>query len=231
MNNTPLNHIAVIPDGNRRWAKEHNLPTLEGHRKGVDTAVLLARKARALGIHTFTIWAFSTENWKRAQEEVGYLMRLYEVFIERYLQDALHDNVRLVHLGRKDRLPQSLLKKISNAEEKTKHHDQYTLNVALDYGGQDEIIRAVKKMAEQTKNFESLDEETFASFLDTHAQPYPNPDLIIRTSGEQRISGFMPWQSAYAEYLFLDKYFPDMNERDMEDAAKEFQTRQRRFGK
>jgi undecaprenyl diphosphate synthase len=156
-------------------------------------------------------------------------MRLYEVFIERYLQDALQDNVRLVHLGRKDRLPKSLLTKITNAEEKTKHHDQYTLNVALDYGGHDEIIRAIKKVNEQ--NVENLDEEIFANFLDTHDQPHPNPDLIIRTSGEQRISGFMPWQAAYSEYLFLNKYFPDMNEQDMEDAAKEFQNRQRRFGK
>lgn len=231
MNETPLHHIAVIPDGNRRWAKEHNIPSLEGHRKGLDVAVMLARKARALGIHTFTIWAFSTENWKRTQEEVGYLMKLYEVFIERYLQNALQDNVRLVHLGRKDRLPQSLLKKITDAEEKTKHHDQYTLNVALDYGGHDEILRAIQKMNEQTKTIESLDEEAFASFLDTHDQPYPNPDLIIRTSGEQRISGFLPWQAAYSEFLFLDKYFPAMTEQDLEDAVKEYKNRQRRFGK
>lgn len=232
MDNEPvLNHIAIIPDGNRRWAKEHNLPSLEGHRKGFDTAVILAKKARALGIHTFTIWAFSTENWKRTQEEVGYLMRLYEYLIDRNLKEALEDNVRLVHLGRKDRLPKSLLKKITDAEEKTKHHDQYTLNIALDYGGHDEILRAIQKMNEKNQNAETLDEETFANYLDTHDQPYPNPDLIIRTSGEQRISGFLPWQAAYSEYLFLDKYFPDMTEKDLEDAVQEFQTRQRRFGK
>ncbi len=222
------NHIAIIPDGNRRWAKERNLPTLEGHRRGAETSIKLSRKARQLGIPVLTFWAFSTENWSRAKDEVAGLFGLHHM-MKIYVKEAIQDNVRISHLGRKDRLPKDLLKSIEDAEEKTKNNDKYFLNIALDYGGQDEIIRAIHKLTHE--ELANLTPETFESNLDTAHLPYPNPDIIIRTSGEHRTSGFMPWQSAYSEYLFLDKYFPDMNEDDIEKAVEDFSNRKRRFGK
>jgi undecaprenyl diphosphate synthase len=224
------NHVAIIPDGNRRWAKEHNFPTLEGHRRGFDIAVKVGKKIRSLGIHTMTIWAFSTENWNRTKEEVSYLMKMYEAFFEKNLKEAMKEKVRIIHLGRKDRISKKLLEKIQNSEEKTKKFKDYVLNIALDYGGQDEIIRTIQKGSKQG-NLNNITIEQFNNFLDTANQPYPNPDLIIRTSGEQRTSGLMIWQAAYAEYIFLKKHFPDINDEDIEKAVEEYSSRQRRFGK
>lgn len=225
------NHIVIIPDGNRRWAKEHGLPKFEGHRRGFDTGIKIARYLRELKIHTFTMWAFSTENWKRTKDEVGYLMRLYSEMTDKLLGEAVRDNVRMVHLGREDRLPDFLLKKVKNAEEKTKKNKAYVLNIALDYGGRDEVIRAINRMIDERRTNNQLTEMDFENFLDTAGQPYPNPDLIIRTSGEMRTSGFMPWQAAYAEYIFLEKHFPDLTEKDIDLAIEEYARRQRRFGK
>lgn len=221
-------HIAIIPDGNRRWAKEHNLPTFEGHRRGADTTIKLSRKIRAMGIPVLTFWAFSTENWTRTKDEVQAIFGLHHV-LSGYVKEAVRDNVRIVHLGRKDRVPPELLKAIENAEEKTKDNTQYYLNIALDYGGQDEIVRAIHKLTHE--ELVNLTPEIVAENLDTGVLPYPNPDIIIRTGGEIRTSGFMPWQSAYAEYFFLDKYFPDLSESDIEEIVTEFGNRQRRFGK
>lgn len=225
------NHVAIIPDGNRRWAKEHGLPSLEGHRRGFDVAVKIGKKIRSLGVHTMTMWAFSTENWNRSKEEVSYLMKMYETFIEKNLKEAMKEKIRIIHLGRKDRISKKLLKKIQNSEEKTKDFKNYILNIALDYGGQDEIIRAIMKIPNSKLQIPNLNEENFGQFLDTANQPYPNPDLIIRTSGEQRTSGLMIWQAAYAEYIFLQKHFPDLNDKDIEEAIEEYSLRQRRFGK
>ena len=232
------NHIAIIPDGNRRWAKGHNLPSLAGHRKGFDVAVKIGRKIRSLGVHTLTMWAFSTENWDRSKEEVSYLMKMYETFIERSLKEAMKEKIRIIHLGRKDRLPKNLLAKIKESVERTKDFKDYILNIALDYGGRDEVIRAIKKITNHSPRGEAgksqitnLSEENFNEFLDTHDQPYPNPDLIIRTGGEQRTSGLMIWQAAYAEYVFLNKHFPDLDDKDIELAIEEYSRRQRRFGK
>ena len=235
------NHIAIIPDGNRRWARGHNLPTLAGHKKGFEVAVKIGRKIRSMGVNTLTMWAFSTENWNRTKEEVNYLMKMYEIFIEKNLKEALKEKIRIMHLGRKDRLPKKLLEKIGRSVEKTKDFSNYILNIALDYGGRDEIVRAIKKAtsdkrphfakASRDKQATSVTEENFNKFLDTAGQPYPNPDLIIRTSGEQRMSGLMIWQAAYAEYAFLDKHFPDLRDEDIELAILEYSRRQRRFGK
>jgi len=219
------NHVAII----RRWAKEHGLPSFEGHRKGFDVAVKIGKKIRSLGVHTMTMWAFSTENWNRSKEEVAYLMKMYETFIERNLKQALKEKIRIIHLGRKDRISKKLLEKIQDSEEKTKNFKNYILNIALDYGGQDEVIRGIKKISRQ--NINNLTIEQFNNYLDTANQPYPNPDLIIRTSGEQRTSGLMIWQAAYAEYIFLQKHFPDVNDKDIENAIEEYSRRQRRFGK
>ena len=225
------NHIAIIPDGNRRWAKEHNLPSLAGHKKGFEVAVKIGRKIRSIGVNTLTMWAFSTENWNRTIDEVSYLMRMYEIFVEKNLKEALKEKIRIIHIGRKDRIPKSLLDKIKRSEEKTKNFKNYVLNIALDYGGRDEIIRAVKKLSNVKGQLLNVSEENFGQFLDTADQPHPNPDLIIRTSGEMRTSGLMIWQAAYAEYVFLNKHFPDVNDKDIELAIEEYSERQRRFGK
>lgn len=230
MDDGKLNHLAIIPDGNRRWAKARNLPTLEGHRRGFESARKVVKYSREVGIHTTTLWAFSTENWSRTNEEVSYLMKLYADMVDNFLNEALKDEVRIVHLGRKDRIPKFLLDKIKKSEEETKNFKKNILNIALDYGGRDDVIRAIKKANEQNK-IEELTEENFGDFLDTTGQPYPSPDLIIRTSGEMRTSGFMIWQAAYAELLFVDKHFPDFDTSDIDFAIEEFANRQRRFGK
>jgi len=225
------NHVAVIPDGNRRWAREKNLPTLEGHKRGYQRAIEIGRKARKMGIKVFTIWACSTENWSRKKEEVKYLMDIFSVIIDNYLKEALKDEIKIVHLGRKDRLNDGLLKKIEEAEEKTKHFDKYYLAIALDYGGRDEIIRAANKIRNSKSETRNLTIEEFQNSLDTKTLPYPNPDLIIRPGGENRLSGFLLWQSEYAELVFEKKYFPDFTPDDFESCIKDYMSRQRRFGK
>ncbi len=218
-----IKHLAIIPDGNRRWAKAKSLPTLVGHQRGFDRANELVREAHNLGIKIVTIWAFSTENWKRAQEEVSYLMELYLKMIDRHLQEALEKSTRIIHLGRKDRINERLKNKIQEAESKTQDFSQNYLVIALDYGGRDEILRAIKKN-------HNLTEENFFQSLDTKDLPYPEPDLIIRTSGELRMSGFMLWQSAYSEYYFSQKHFPDFSKEDLHQAISEYNQRKRRFG-
>lgn len=217
-------HIAIIADGNRRWAKERNLPTFEGHRKGFENIKALSKKAKQLGVKVITFWVFSTENWKRAKEEVGYLMNLAARVIDSQIEEAIQEETRIVHIGRKDRLPEVLRKKIENAEEKTKEFSHYYFVIALDYGGHDEIERAVKKMTD-------VQTEKIDDYLDTHILPYRNPDLIIRTSGEKRLSGFMTWQSAYSEYCFSQLYFPDFGTDALEQAVHDYGERKRRFGK
>lgn len=220
MNKSIPDHVAIIPDGNRRWAVDKGKNTYEGHKKGFEQLIKIAKRARKLGIKVFTVWAFSTENWKRANEEISYLMKLYEVMLDRYLADALKDKVRIIHLGRKDRINQNLKNKIINAENKTKDFDKHYLCIALDYGGRDEIERAVAN-----------DKKDFVKLLDTKDLPYPDPDLIIRTGGEQRLSGFMLWQSQYSELVFEKKYLPDYSDVDFENTIVGFSKRQRRFGK
>lgn len=233
VNNNILNHLAIIPDGNRRWAKERGLPTFYGHKKGFDQSINLSKKARELGIKILTFWAFSTENWKRTEEEINYLMNLYEQMIDKNLEIALKEKIRIIHLGRKDRIKKRLKEKIIFAEEKTKNFNKYYLTIALDYGGQDEIIRAINNLNSQNLNRKTfnLDENTFNQFLDTRNLPYPEPDLIIRTGGEMRTSGFMIWQAAYSEWIFYPKYFPDFTSDDLEKCINEYTKRERRFGK
>ena len=223
-------HIAIIPDGNRRWARARGLHTLQGHKKGFDAAVKVSRAARDFGVHTITLWGFSTENWDRTKEEINYLMRLYAKLIDDYLKEAKKDNVRIVHLGRKDRLPQSLLKKINYAEETTKDNSKYIMNIAIDYGGQDDIIRATRGMIRDGVAPEKVDKKLFEKYLDTKDQPYPYLDLIIRTSGEQRTSGFLLWQSAYSEMYWENDHFPDFTAEKLKAAILDYSRRRRRFG-
>lgn len=238
-------HVAIIPDGNRRWAKSKGLPNLEGHRRGFDTANADIKKSRELGIHTMTLWAFSTENWNRSPEEVNYLMNLFETNIDQNLKEAKKVGSKIVHLGRKDRIPESLRKKIEKAEEETKDLKNHVLNIALDYGGHDELLRAAKKMIEDVQSgkitVDQISTETgkyknkypyyfYKSYLDTGDQPNPYPDLIIRTSGEQRLSGFLSWQAAYSELYFTNLHMPDFGPDEFVKAIEDFSSRNRRFG-
>ncbi len=218
-------HIAIIPDGNRRWAKERNLPSLLGHKKGSENFDLLLQKAQEMGIKCVSAWGFSTENWKRDSEEVSYLFDLSRELIKNYHDRCIRDQQRFVHLGRKDRLPEDILKNISQLEEETKNFTNLTVAVGIDYGGHDELLRAINKITSQ--NLE-LTPENIEQNLDT--APLPKIDLIIRTGGEKRLSGFMSWQSEYAEFYFSDKYFPDFTTNDLEVAVKDFMSRDRRFG-
>lgn len=228
--NIPV-HVAVLADGNRRWAKEHNLPIFEGHRRGFENIKAISKKAKALGIRIITFWVFSTENWKRAKDEVGYLMNLAEKVIDVQIKDAIREETQIVHIGRKDRLPERLRKKIENAENETKKFTKYYFVMALDYGGRDEITRAMQKIIEEKKEASTITEDSINSHLDTTILPQPEPDLIIRTSGETRLSGFMTWQSAYSEYYFTPLYFPDFGPEELEKAVLEYGERKRRFGK
>ena len=228
------NHLAIIPDGNRRWAREKGLPTLEGHSQGFKVGIKIARTCRDFGIHTLSFWAFSTENWKRAKKEVSYLMKLYHQFLDQYLKEAQKDDVRIIHLGRKDRIEKSLLKKIKKVENETKNNKKHIFNLALDYGGHDEIIRATEKWRSCSRlkaQGSRLKEEKFEDYLDTAGQPCPCPDLMIRSSGEMRTSGFLLWQSAYTEFYFEKDYFPDFTPEHIKKAVLSYSDRQRRFGR
>lgn len=223
-------HVVIIPDGNRRWAQDRGLSTFEGHRCGFSQANKLIRAASDWGIHTMTFWAFSTDNWKRDKSEVAYLMKLYEKLIDDNLNEAIERGGRIIHLGRKDRIPKSLAQKLSKAEERTRSNTKHILNVALDYGGRDELLRAVKKMLKDHVEAFDLTPEVFASYLDTADQPFPDPDFIIRTSGELRLSGILPWQSDYAELYFTPYHFPDFTVDKFREVLLEYGRRHRRFG-
>ena len=239
------NHVAIIPDGNRRWAESKGLPNLEGHRRGFNAANADIKKSREMGIFAMTLWAFSTENWNRSKEEIDYLMKLFENNIDSNLKEAKKVGSRIVHLGRKDRIPESLKNKIIKAEEETKHLDKHVLNIALDYGGHDELLRAMKKMHQDiAENKISIDDINnvvgkykdkypyylFKNYLDTADQPHPYPDLIIRTSGEMRLSGFLSWQCAYSELYFTNLHMPDLTPQEFEKAVLSYSQRTRRFG-
>ncbi|MBW3589035.1 MAG: di-trans,poly-cis-decaprenylcistransferase [Actinobacteria bacterium] len=242
-------HLAVIPDGNRRWATERDMDAMDGHRAGYEVARTLSRFCREIGIHTVTIWAFSTENWHRSKEEVGALMRLYGQWIEELLPEAIEEQVRVVHLGRKagwpvgierssipsgfgDGLPSQLVQAIEEIEEKTRYFDSNVINLAINYGGADEIDRAIKKMhSHSLETGAPINELDVVNFLDTSGQPHPEPDLVWRTSGEFRSSGFLPVQSSYSELVFTPKYFPQLQETDVVEAVEEYSARARRFGR
>jgi undecaprenyl diphosphate synthase len=221
-------HIAIIPDGNRRWAQERGLPASEGHRAGSIRIEELITTAQKMGIKTITIWGFSTENWKREKTEVDVLFKLFMRMLRRLVREANQRNIRIRHFGRKDRLPSIIITYLKKLEQSTSKNTQYNLNYALDYGGRDEILRAVKKIVDDGIPSDQINEELFSQYLDTGN--LPDPDLIIRTSGEQRISGLMPWQGSYAEYYFSPSYLPDFSDEEFIKAIKDFGRRDRRFG-
>jgi undecaprenyl diphosphate synthase len=218
-------HVAIIMDGNRRWAKKRGLPAFEGHRRGAAAFEKLIGKARDMGIKCISTWAFSTENWKRSEQEVRKLFELIEEMARKYEDKCGKEKVRFVHLGRKDRIPATLRDLIVKAEEDTKEFTEFTLVLAIDYGGHDELMRAIDKVLKEKKK---VTPENIGKNLDT--ADIPQIDYIIRTGGEQRLSGFMSWQCAYAELYFTDTFFPAFTPKRFEDAIAEFSRRERRFG-
>ncbi len=223
-------HVALILDGNRRWARVRGLKPWEGHRAGYQAVLKLAKASRDLGIHTFTIWAFSTENWNRPKKEIDEVMKLLDDGLREIGREIHKEKVRLIHLGRKDRFPSRVTKTIAKLEESTSMYQNNVLNLALDYGGRDEILRTVKKIIDQGISVDKIDENLFASFLDTGNQPHPYPDLFIRTSGEQRTSGLLPWQMTYSEYYFEQSHLPDFTPAKFKQAILDYSHRRRRFG-
>ena len=220
-------HIAIIMDGNGRWAKKRGLPRNMGHRQGAKTFSDIAKYCRDIGIPFLTVYTLSTENWSRPKEEVDYLMNL----LSEYLDDVKKhekENIRLCFLGDKTPLRDDLKKKIIDIEQRSAKNDGITVNLALNYGGRDEIVRAARRLAAQGVRPEDITEETFASALDTAG--IPDPDLLIRPSGELRLSNFLLWQSAYTEFVFMDVLWPDFSPADLNDAILQFSRRSRRFG-
>ena len=221
-------HVAVIMDGNGRWALRRGLPRVAGHKKGTDVVRLVTEQCRQLGISVLTLYAFSDENWRRPKAEVGFLMDLLGSFLKAEIATMKANGIRFRTIGRTERLPESAQAWIRKAEEETAGNSGMVLNLALSYGGRSEILEAVKRLRSANGAAGELTEEVFSAALDTAG--LPDPDLIIRTSGEKRISNFLLWQAAYAELYFTDTLWPDFEERDLLMAILDYQGRQRRFG-
>lgn len=228
-------HVAIIMDGNRRWAKNRHLPLLSGHRFAADNVVEnLVDKAGKLGIKFITFWAWSTENWQRQQKEVTGIMRLFDYVLNSKINKLHKKGARLKIIGDITRFPLNIRKSIEKGIEKTKNNKKITIIFALNYGGRDEILRAIKKLdASALNNITRLPAgraiQQFNNYLDTSG--IPDPDIIIRTGGEKRLSGFLLWQSEYAELYFTDVLFPDFNSQKLEEAINWYESRERRFGK
>lgn len=225
-------HIAIIMDGNRRWAKNKNLPVSFGHKEGAKTLEKIVRYANKIGIKYITVYAFSTENWKRTEEEVSTLMNLFQSYLDDYSKRADSENIKVKIIGSKNGLSEKMQNSIEKCMERTKNNTGIIFNIALNYGGRDEIINAVKNIAQKVKNneinIEEIDEKVISQNLYTKNQP--DPDLLIRTSGEIRLSNFLPWQLVYTEFIFIEKNWPDFNEKDLDDAIQIYQKRNRKFG-
>jgi undecaprenyl diphosphate synthase len=225
-------HVAVVMDGNGRWASARGLERLKGHARGVDRVREIVKVAPGHGIEYLTIFAFSTENWKRSAREVLGLMALFRRFIRKESDTMMRDDVRVRFVGDRARLDKKLCALMEGLEERTRHNRSLNLTVALNYGGRDEITRAVRRMAKAVKSGmlepDNITEDTLNDYLDT--ADLPDPDLIIRTSGEHRTSNFLTWQAAYAEYVFTQTAWPDFHEAELVEALEQYQNRDRRFG-
>lgn len=230
LENLPV-HVAIIMDGNRRWAKKNNLETAQGHKEGAENLKRIAKFANKIGIKYMTVYAFSTENWKRSEEEVGAIMKLLKLYISDFFK-SYDDNIKVNVLGRVNDLPKDLQSEINKAIDRTKNNTGLVLNICFNYGGRDEIVTATKKIAEDVLSgkikIEDIDETMVSNNLYTAGQP--DPDLLIRTSGEERISNFLPWQISYSEFVFTDKYWPEYDEEEFLKSIQIYQKRTRRFG-
>ncbi|MFA5048845.1 MAG: polyprenyl diphosphate synthase [Patescibacteria group bacterium] len=223
-----LNHLAIIMDGNRRWAKENSLPSFEGHRRGYDKMKEMGDLCIKKGIKTLSIYAFSTENWNRAQEEVSYLMDLLYDGLTKEIKTFNDKGIKLRIIGSRGRLSDKMKEAIVSAEEATKDNTAGTLNICLNYGGRLEVVEAVRKIMMQGVKPEEVTDQMISDNIWLAGQP--EPDLIIRTSGEQRLSGFMTWESVYSELYFVKCHWPAFGEEDLDKAIEEFDRRNRRFG-
>ena len=225
-------HIAIIMDGNRRWAKEKGIDTKLGHKAGAETLEKIAAFGNEIGLKYLTVYAFSTENWKRTKEEIGALMLLLQNYLDKFLNRESLRNIRIRVMGNINELDKGLKDSINRLVEKSKNNTGLTLNIAFNYGGRNEIVRATKQIATMVKNDEikidDINEEMFSNNLYTKGEP--EPDLLIRTGGELRISNFLLWQLAYTEFLFIEKYWPDFDKEDLLNAINIFEQRNRKFG-
>ena len=227
--NYPPQHVAIIMDGNGRWAKKRRLPRLVGHNAGSENIRPVVKIFANYGVKYLTLYMFSTENWNRPRIEVAGLLSLLAKKIDQETQAFHQENIRLVHLGRLDRMSQKLGEKVRAAVELTKNNTGLTLCLAFDYGGRDEIVQATRRIASAGIPGDNIDESVFARYL--YSTDIPDPDLVIRTGGESRLSNFLLWQAAYSELYFTPVLWPDFGHKDVEEAFSEYKRRQRRFGK
>lgn len=234
-NDEPLQtprHVAIVMDGNGRWATRRGMPRAYGHKEGVQTVRRIVRHAGNCGVQHLTLYSFSTENWSRPKDEVNALFALLKAFVSRDLAELHEEGVHIRVLGRRDNLPADIVEIITDVEERTADNDRFHLHIAFNYGGRDEILRAAQAVARAQHvgemDTDKLDESAFATFLDTHG--IPDPELIIRTGGEHRISNFLIWQGAYAEFVVMDELWPDFSTSDFDRALEIYGQRERRFG-
>ena len=231
-NMTVPQHIAMIMDGNRRWARKKGLEPKLGHKEGAKTLEKIVRYANKIGLKYITVYAFSTENWKRTKDEVWALMLLLQNYLDDYSKRADTENIKVKVLGDISALSEGMQKSINKCMERTKNNTGVTFNIAINYGGRDEIVKAVRKISEQVKegkiNIEDINEQLISDNLYTAGEP--DPDLLIRTSGELRTSNFLPWQIVYSEFVFVEKNWPDFEKKDLDEAIEIYQKRNRKFG-
>lgn len=221
-------HVAIIMDGNRRWAKQRGLGAKEGHKAGYENFRTISDECRRSGVKILTVYAFSTENWNRSRFEVSYLMNLFYSNLKKEMEFFRKNRIKFNVIGQMERLPKRLKDLVKKTMEETENYKDQMINVAISYGGRQEILDAVKKIMKEKIEPGKLNEKIFNKYLYTAGQP--DPDLVIRTSGEMRLSGFLPWQSVYSEIYFSPKLWPDFKEKDLREAIKEYQNRRRRFG-
>lgn len=230
---SPIQHIAFIMDGNRRWAKQRNLPIIAGHQKGAETLTEIAKAAKNMGLKYMTVYAFSTENWEREKKEVDALMDLLRSYLDKGFKELKENGARILFIGERYMLAEDIRQKMEKLERETADGESVTLCVALSYGGRQEIVNAARKMAEEVKagrlKPDEINTEVFAGNLYTGA--IPDPDLLIRTSGEKRISNYLLWQTAYSEFYFSDTLWPDFSEQELKHIIEDYSKRERRYGK
>jgi len=233
MEKTNCKHIAIIMDGNRRWAKKRGLPQDFGHKKGAENVVNITRAMKESGVKYLTLYAFSTENWQRSKEEVHTLMQLLREYLDKEFKEIMDNNVRIIFIGERDMLSADIQQKMADIESKSAQNQDLTLCIALSYGSRQEILSAVKKATQMVLDkkigINDLSQETFSSLL--YTADIPDPDILIRTSGEQRISNYLLWQIAYTELFFTETLWPDFGKEELQNIIEKFTNRERRYGK
>lgn len=230
-----INHVALILDGNRRWARQRNMMSFLGHKEGAKTLETITKEANKKGLKHLTVYVFSTENWKRAKIEVDYLMKLFKIYFKRIIKSTEKEmeNIKIDFFSHRENLSKDLIDMINKIEEKTKNNTGLNLHLCFNYGGRQEIIDATKKIIDEVKKGEVQKEDITEEYYEKklYSKDVPDPDIIIRTSGEQRLSNFLLWQHSYSELFFIDKYWPDFKIEDLEDIIDKYNKRSRRYGK